>query len=479
MSTSWGSTLFVEVSSAEPDADPVWVDITDRVIIPSGVELETMLGRATELTGGEPGTGSLLLRNEDDRFTPGNPTSPYYPWWKQQRRIRVREVFGYQGYDLGDGYLEIPETIITAQQVDGPIKLITMTIRWVDVLGRLQNGRRFIGTLAEHIRYHGGPALVGYWPMNDATTPWRPLIGDAAWTFETTSESLAWGEPTAQSGTAQVTPVSADGPPGDDLQAPLYEIRVDTVAGFQRPTRYMVTNVTFPTDTVTVAAGQVMTIVFWVNRSSVFIDAETLILLVRYYLSPTDGVMSLLAQDGDFTWLCDVTGSTTASFVGPVCPSERWTAVALRWGFGPNVVELWTDSVQTIDTLSFSPVGPARIDNIYLPEGRFAGAIKDVQLYIGDADDFTFEDFTLQRQVGLEGYERQTTGERINTVLDFAGFPAGRRNIDPGTAVMSPLRLAGRRAADALNDARDTERGRLFAQGGRIQFHDRIRVHDV
>jgi hypothetical protein len=476
--TLWGSTLFVEVSSAEPDADPVWVDISDRVIIPSGVELDALLGRSTELAGIDPGSGGLLLRNEDDRFTPGNPTSPYYPWWKQARRIRVREVFGHQAYDLGDGYLEIPENVVTAQQVDGPIKIIKMTVRWVDVLGRFQNARKFGALLTEYIKFNAGPSLVAHWPMTETAGPFRSITGPA---MPTVSEPyvLRWGDQTAQSSAALLTPAATAGPRGDDGQYPQYDMEVHTVSGFLRPARSISTYATVPHGTMEVTAGQVMTTVFWVRSSWSATDSEASPFLIRYFSFPTDGVITLVRQDGG-TWLLEVTGGTSASFATTAdAPTDRWTLIGIRWGFTPNTVELWVDDVQTVGTLSFVPVGDARIDDFYMPEGRFDGSIAQVQVYIGDAEDYTFEMFQAQRRVGLEGFDRQTTGERINTVLDYAGFPAGRRDIDPGTAVMQPLQLAGKRPLQPLEEAVDTERGRLFAAGGRVKFHDRIRVHNV
>lgn len=473
--TPWGTYMVFEVSSAEPDADPVWVDLTDRVL-DIGRDLETWLGRDSELDQPEPGGMTVQLRNRDDALTPGNPTSPY-PWFKQARRFRVREMIGYLGFDLADGYLEIPEVQIRTQDPDDAESDITLSVTAVDILGRLQNARKFTSTLAEHIRFNAGPSLHHYWPLNDPTTPWLPAIGSQS--FGTTTVDTRWGDPTASEGTAKLTPAAVDGPRGDDVQFPLYEMRIETISGFRRPTRYMVTSVEFPDGTVTVAAGQVMTVVFWVKRSSVVMDSEVLTMLVNYFQNPTDGVMALVVQDTDFTWLCEVTGATSASFVGPTAPTERWTAVALRWGFGPNVIEVWTDEVQTVGTLSFAPASSARIDKIYLPEGWFAGSLAHVQLYIGSANDWTFEDFTAQRRVGLEGFDRQTTGERINTVLDFAGFPAGRRDIDAGRAVMQPLSLAGKRPLDPLEEAVETEQGRLFAERGRVVFHDRVHIHDV
>lgn len=454
-----------------------WVDVTaDIDSVNSPINSTSGEGTETDYTSG---SCTLVLNNPVARFTPGNVLSDLYPYVRSGRQVELTETIDGVVNEIFTGRLEWPEVDSWVKTSETEPRDTTITLTAVDLPAQLDSALPLSGNLAEHIRYHGGAALARYWPLNDASKPWLPVIGDEP--FTTAAESLPWGESTAGSGTAQVAPASTDGPPGDDVQAPLYEMRIDTVAGFQRPTRYMVTSVAFEPGAMTVAAGQVMTIVFWVKRSSVYMDAESLLLLVRYFLSPTDGVIGLMVQDTDITWLCDVTGATTASFVGPVAPTEKWTAVAVRYGFGPNVIELWTDAVQTVGTLSFSPVGPARIDNIYLPEGRFAGAIKDVQVYIGAAEDWTFADFTAQRNLGLSGMAQQTSGERIRTVLAYAGVdPADMTQVDDGVALMQRATLAGQTPGDAISEAVTTEQGSFYADGaGKPVFDDRRTLYNI
>src|SRR5678815_4427996 len=99
--TVWNSTITVEVSSAAPGGLPVWVDVSDTVR-PSW---NCAAGRQNELSTTEPGVASLVLLN-DGRYTTGNPTA--YPWWRQARRIRIRETIGYATFDLFDGYIQPP-----------------------------------------------------------------------------------------------------------------------------------------------------------------------------------------------------------------------------------------------------------------------------------------------------------------------------------------------------------------------------------
>lgn len=473
--TLWGSTIFVEVSSADPDADPVWVDLTDRVIIPSGVELDSLLGRSTELAGGEPGSGGLLLRNEDDWLTPGNPSSPYYPWWRQARRIRVREVFGHQAYELGDGYLEIPENVITVQQVDGPIKIMKLTVRWIDVLGRFQTGRRFEGTLGEYIRYHSGSALQGYWPLGDVASPVEsyPAGQPLEKTLNPYGSSSAFTDPQDPSLTFQAgVPL-----PGDDLTPPDFQPAIDrtTIPDYAIPMRnYALSG---PVD-YTLSAGQVLTLVAWIRPDEAIAGGEPLALIQG---EASDALVNLRWEDPTFaTWMGASGYASGWDFLldGVLPGYRRWVPVALRFGFSPAVCELWVGDQVFTATPTITGTADVSFDQVAI--GRYwRGQIAHAQVYIGADADWTRTHFLAQHEAGLTGLERQTTGERIHTVLDYAGFPRGRRDIDPGTAVMARASLAGQRPLDELQKATATERGRLFAQGGRVKFHDRIRVHDI
>lgn len=77
----------VEVAFASgPDEPPLWVDVTDYVR-PDPITLTC--GRSDEFATVEPGRMSLVLRNDDGRFTWGRTGSPYYPGVLPGRRIRI------------------------------------------------------------------------------------------------------------------------------------------------------------------------------------------------------------------------------------------------------------------------------------------------------------------------------------------------------------------------------------------------------
>jgi hypothetical protein len=64
-----------------------WTDITQHVDTVQGVNITR--GASDELAETQPGTCTLTLDNSDGRFTPGNSSSPYYPYVRRNAPIRV------------------------------------------------------------------------------------------------------------------------------------------------------------------------------------------------------------------------------------------------------------------------------------------------------------------------------------------------------------------------------------------------------
>ncbi len=77
---------FDSVLSEQAYAQTGYTEITKYVESISG----TLRGRSYELDDIETGSITLKLDNADGRFTPGSPLSPYYPYVKANRRLRIR-----------------------------------------------------------------------------------------------------------------------------------------------------------------------------------------------------------------------------------------------------------------------------------------------------------------------------------------------------------------------------------------------------
>ncbi|MER8004992.1 LamG-like jellyroll fold domain-containing protein [Streptomyces sp. NPDC094149] len=83
--------LLVEMGWGGLVQDPAtitWTDISSYVDdTKSGVTITR--GASDELSETQPGTATLRLDNQDGRFTPGNASSPYYPFVRRNAPIRV------------------------------------------------------------------------------------------------------------------------------------------------------------------------------------------------------------------------------------------------------------------------------------------------------------------------------------------------------------------------------------------------------
>jgi hypothetical protein len=79
-------------------------------------------------------------------------------------------------------------------------------------------------------------------------------------------------------------------------------------------------------------------------------------------------------------------------------------------------------------------------------------------------------------EAGATAFDGETTGERIDRVLDLVGVPAGMRDIATGDTFMGPASYGGARVGDYLNRVVESEQGYLYvdhADSGKIKFRGR------
>lgn len=453
--TPWGTTLTIEVSSAAPGDMPVWVDISDTV----RPAWDTATGRQSELSSTEPGRATLVLLN-DGRYTTGNPDS-VYPWWRQARRVRIRETVGYTTFDLFDGFVERPRGTHRIDEADADAPQdATVAISAVDLIGRLGRSARLISTLGAHIMHHGGPTQRGYWPMGGSARTWTDATG--------TQPSLEVHVTTATNLTAEaVDPGAGVVASADDL----------SVVSMTNTSGHM--DLRAPTS-VTLEPGETLTAAVWVNVEN---STELLLYPITVTVDETPTATGTIVVTYDLAVESDITATLTGmgltgTVTGPPPKVGEPTLIAVRYSYSPPAFALWVNGYHA----SVTPAGSAPTATT-VSEVRFgemhSGLIGHAQLYVGVAEDWTTDDLAAQYAMGFDGLEHQSTGERVRTLADYAGIPAGGRDIDRGAAIMTAARLAGRFPADALAEAVETEQGRLFVTGGRLTFRDRRAVHDI
>lgn len=79
LEAGWGGLI-------QDPASITWTDISRCVHVGQTVVIQR--GAADEFAESQVGSLSALLNNEDGRFTPGNPSSPYYPYVRRNTPIR-------------------------------------------------------------------------------------------------------------------------------------------------------------------------------------------------------------------------------------------------------------------------------------------------------------------------------------------------------------------------------------------------------
>jgi hypothetical protein len=131
-----GVTVEIEFTAS------VWTDVTTYVSAESKVSVRA--GRTTEFDDVGPSTCTLVLRNDDGRFTPDSAGSPYYPDVIEGRRIRVTVTESATDYPLftgsilswepnyAGGMLSNGTVTVTANDALATLALHTFDSRWVE-----------------------------------------------------------------------------------------------------------------------------------------------------------------------------------------------------------------------------------------------------------------------------------------------------------------------------------------------------------
>lgn len=108
-----------------------WVDVSAYVAAEQMVGIRG--GRTTEFEDVGPATCTLVLRNDDGRFTPDSAGSPYFPYVTEGRRLRVTLTESAVAYQLFTG----PILSWEPQFIGGMLANSTVTVSANDPLAQL------------------------------------------------------------------------------------------------------------------------------------------------------------------------------------------------------------------------------------------------------------------------------------------------------------------------------------------------------
>lgn len=453
----------------DPDSALIPVDIT--AYVNDNLQLPTStFGRQTDLSTVDPGQFTIVLNNQDDRFTPGNTTSPYYPGWRTGMRLRMRETIGYRTFTLADGNMLQPAVTIQTPGSDQ-----TVTVVATDRIGRLQQGRRFIGTLAEYILYNGGDALWAYYPCNESLMPLHDVSGNsnapplAQRGLGTSSFAVTSQAPLCLPG--QGSPVLADDTSTLTLEGGLgVNAGINVVATIPDVRTQVNANIA----ATNLPSGQYLTVVVWVNNNPppAPYDLTTFGLQIA-----TLNATMLMGIDGIGRLNMTVSNGFTGSANTGVLPLSGWTPIAIRYSWSAPSVEVWVGSSRYSVAISGSPPASDHLSSIIMPQLQCS--LGHVQVYLGTAAQWDIAQMTSQIQMAQSCLAGQYTGQRIETAALYAGIASGELSaVDTGISVTSRASLAGKTALDVMREAETTEQGLLHAYGRQLVFHDRTRRYN-
>ncbi|GLH97339.1 hypothetical protein [Phytohabitans aurantiacus] len=442
-------TVRVALDSDPDDPAPVWTSLNDRLHYgEGGREIVVEIGRQDERAEIQPTEQAWAVRNNDNRFTPRNPGSDLYEKWEQGRRCQVRETVDGDTFDLGTGFLTIPDMPI----VD-PNSQQAVTVTAVDWIGRLESAAPFEGTLAEHIRTEGGE-LAEWFPFTDPY-PHMSTLSDATVRRVVNGFDLSVVAEPADLIRAQ----DADGPPGDDQRYARWDVVSDGTAPLARA--YLLAPVSIP-----VGATDTVAISVWVQSRP---DPDGWV--------PNSILVTLRAPADDvFIWIEDdqLTGvgvdSSIASVPGGQVSGSRkieldeWRLVTGRVNCATGAVDLWCGTDMVASGTITAP-GAHTVTEMGIGLG-WIGAIGHVQVRVGDTSTMTYTDHVAQHRHGYRGLERQTVAERLVTLGGYAGIPS--TELDVSAAASTPLqvaRLAGANPADAFRATARAGQDTLITSG--------------
>jgi len=464
---TWEGRGVFEVSSADPDStSPVWVDFTSR--IRDVIQPPTLAtGRQNDLEQSEPSVFTATLDNVDDALTYGNTASPY-PWWGPGRKCRYREVIAGTNMALFTGFLLVPTEL---QATSGLEQRVQITA--VDRLGRLATAETFVSTLDAHIKYNGGSALVAHWPMSDAAgalsaaslvTGVGPILQVTNYNDSLVNSQLLWA--------------NRAGPRGDDASYvqlnPTAAVIANNYVGRPRLVRRDIS--------VPMTAGTVVAFLAWI-----YIPVDTTQpagpgqVLVSHPNGSSNPTVQLRADIGTTGWnfqFADA-GHALTTVAVPAVKTDAWSLVGAFMDVDASTITIFADG-QTATASLGAPAFAGTFQEIAL-DGFAGQSFGPVQIYTGTAAQLNQAFFAAQYQMGLLGMERQSTGDRIRTVAQYAGIPATElTQIDTGQSVMQRALLAGQTPLDAMRDAERTEQGLLYVDGsGNLIFKDRRTLYNI
>ena len=425
---SWAGTVTLEVSvsfTTAPLAAPSWTDITAYV-----KKVTTTTGRTKELGPFDPGTLELELDNSDRRFDPLHATGPYYGNLLPNRQVRVRATYSAVTYDVFYGFIDgwpqeygLRTSFITIRATDAFKLLATM---------RLPSSVYEISVMSVTPR--------GWWRFADRVgTQWTDSSGNAY------HASFSAGVDAADAPRGE-RPLLVDA--GESLD--LWE-----AGGLA----------TLPTS---VSLADQFTFEFWILMASnsgtgltAFIWTADVLVSAVYILDREIGFQSSVGN-----YKVTNTDPLTANKLCHVAITKDGTDVDIYVN-GVNQALTSTGTIGDFhDVIPSIRAGNANASGTEPDRWEMA----ELALY---PSVLSFLEINEHYQAGVTPWSGDTTGERVDRVLDYFSWPAGMRDVDTGSNTLASARIKGMTALDYLRILESSEAGQLYCDhrsGGDVRF---------
>lgn len=424
-------TITVEVAfTTDPGATPTWTDISAYQ-----EEFVVHRGRADDQSAFGPGQLQLTLANEDRRFDPAYTSSPYSPNVVPMRRIRIRATYNSITYDIFNGY------VTNWRQVYNPPQMARCVVEATDAFKVLGNIELAVSVYATEILVDAPQAWYRLDEPAGATTAREAVAARHAPAYGTGVTFGAAGLVTRDPGAAMTTLGGADTPHGIALPA-----GASPTGTGDFTIEFLLSTTMIPTNSIIIleVTGGASADYFNIGLTANFIGNSGV--QVQHGLTVNGPGVSPSVNDGNPHQITvkRASGTVTLYIDGAVAGSTFAAGESLGpfVSFGSPAVNANNAFTGTLDELAFysTALSAARIAAHW--DARKSGG-----QWAGD-----------------------TSGARINRILDAAGWPTADRNIDAGQAVLQSADLLPVTLAN-LQRIEQTEQGALFVTAaGLVRF---------
>ncbi len=438
--------ITVEFSPGEGPFDtPSWVDISTKVC-----QLRWDWGRRNELEFFAPGKASIVLKNQDRLFDPENTGGTYFGLLNPRVPFRIRSTAS-GGKDLFYGYVQGGW-----EQIYQPPSNAYCRVSLTDLLGVIEDEVLPRSALEGEILVDS-PGV--YWHLDETTG------------VQMTDSSGNGLHGLYSNPTLEQDPLIVD-TGGHSIHCAHVGDARGEYRGGSLPTAAPATLeawVKFPRDLTQLHS------ILVVQRDSAVGSAVWMSVETSANGSPGGELVINFAGLGGF-YKARGHSRVDDDLVHHVAMTISSTAAA--------DIKLYVDGVQQTKTTIAGTTGGSWAGHLWWtvgnttdigPAGDFGlgGLIDEVAVY---PSALSSARVLAHYEAGTAAFEGETSGDRIDRVLDIVGVPAGSRDIATGDTFMGPAIYQGATVGSYLDEVVESEQGFLWvdhADGGKIKFRGR------